>query len=109
MESLNIVFTGQKQVETRTEPVGELGPNEVLVQSRKTLISTGTEGICFARLFESGTHWESWVKYPFSPGYCQIGHVVAIGSEVTDFNEGERVAARSPHRQYNRVPANRLH
>ncbi len=109
MQSLNIVFTGQKQVETRTEPVGDLAPNEVLVQSHKSLISTGTEGICFARLFETGTHWDSWVKYPFSPGYLQIGHVVAVGSEVPDFHEGERVAARSFHRQYNRVPSLRLH
>lgn len=109
MQSLNIVFTGQNQVETRTEPVRDPAPDEVLVRSSRTLISTGTEGICFARLFEPGTHWDNWVKYPFSPGYCQIGRVVAIGRDVTDFREGERVAARSPHRQYNLVSPTRLH
>ncbi len=109
MQSLNIVFTGQNQVETCVEPVRDPAPNEVLVQSHKTLISTGTEGICLGRMFESGTHWAAWVQYPFSPGYCQIGHVVAVGSEVTDFQEGQRVAARSHHRQYNLVPLMRLH
>jgi 2-desacetyl-2-hydroxyethyl bacteriochlorophyllide A dehydrogenase len=109
MQSLNIFFIGKNQVETRSEPVRALAPNEVLVASHKTLISTGTEGICLGRLFESGTHWDAWVKYPFSPGYCQIGHVVAVGKDVTDFQEGQRVAARSPHRQFNIVPAARLY
>ncbi len=109
MHSLNIVFTGEKQAETRTEPVRDPGPNEVLVRSHKTLISTGTEGICFARLFEAGTHWENWVKYPFSPGYCLIGKVEAVGGGVTDFAVGDRVASRSPHRQYNVVSTARLH
>jgi 2-desacetyl-2-hydroxyethyl bacteriochlorophyllide A dehydrogenase len=109
MESLNILFTGQNEVEVRSETVREIGPEEVLVRSHKSLISTGTEGICLGRLFESGTHWDSWVKYPFYTGYSVIGHVMAVGSNVTDFREGERVAARSHHRQYNLVPTNRLH
>lgn len=109
MQSQNIVFTGQNQVEVRSEAVRDPAPNEVLVQSHKTLISTGTEGICFGRLFESGTHWHDWVQYPFSPGYCAIGHVVAVGSEVTGFQEGQRVASRSPHRLYNLVASQGLH
>lgn len=109
VNSLNIVFTGEKQVETRVEPVPEPGPNEALVRSHKTLISTGTEGICFARLFEPGTHWFDWVKYPFSPGYCLMGEVVATGGDVADFRVGDRVAARSPHRQFNLVSTARLH
>lgn len=109
MQSLNIVFTGRMQVETRVEPVRDLAPNEVLVQSHKSLISTGTEGICFARLFESGSHWEGWVKYPFYPGYCQVGRIVAVGSDVTDFHEGDRVATRTGHRQYNILSSVHLH
>jgi len=109
MESLNIIFMGQNQVEVCAEAVREPGPDEVLVRSHRSLISTGTEGICLGRLFEGGTHWDNWVKYPFYTGYSVIGHVVAVGDNVTDFHEGERVAARSPHRQYNAVPVLRLH
>ena len=100
MQSLNICFTGKDQVEVRQEPVREPGPDEVLIAARKTLISTGTEGICLGRLFEPGTHWEDWVKYPFYPGYSLVGRVAAVGPEVTTVREGDRIAARLGHRQY---------
>jgi 2-desacetyl-2-hydroxyethyl bacteriochlorophyllide A dehydrogenase len=100
MESLNIVFTGPSQVELRYEPVREPGPGEVLVENRSTLISTGTESICFRRNFAPGTYWESWVKYPFYPGYGSAGRVLAVGEGVTAFAPGDRIASRAQHRQY---------
>jgi hypothetical protein len=56
VQSLSIVFTGVNQVELATAAVPEPGPEEVLVQARRSLISTGTEGIVLARLFDPGTH-----------------------------------------------------
>src|SRR5579872_6590458 len=109
LESLNIYFTGADEVTVRRDPVPELGPNDVLVQARKTLISTGTEGICLGRLFEPGTGWDNWVKYPFSPGYSMMGEVVAVGTEVKGWLGRERVAVRAPHRQYTVMSANRLY
>lgn len=46
MLSRNIVFTGKDQVEFVKEPVRDPGSGEVMLKARKTLISTGTEGIC---------------------------------------------------------------
>lgn len=100
MESLNIVFTGKDQVEVRQETVAPLKPDEVLIQTHCSLISTGTEGICLGRKFEPGTHWDAWVKYPFYTGYSSVGTIVDAGSEIKDFKVGQRVAARSQHRQY---------
>lgn len=100
MESLNIYFTGVNQVELRKEPVRDPAAGEVVIRANKTLISTGTEGICLGRLFEPGSHWDQWVKYPFSPGYSMAGEIVAVGEGVTGFQVGDRVASRSPHRQY---------
>jgi 2-desacetyl-2-hydroxyethyl bacteriochlorophyllide A dehydrogenase len=60
-------------------------------------MSTGTEGIVFNRLFEPGTHWDNWVKYPFYPGYCMIGEVIELGAGVGSLKVGDRVALRYGH------------
>jgi 2-desacetyl-2-hydroxyethyl bacteriochlorophyllide A dehydrogenase len=109
MQSRNIVFVAENHVEVREEPVPEPGPDEALVQTHKTLISTGTEGIALGRLFESGTHWDNWVKFPFAPGYSLAGRVRAVGSQVTDVRPGERVAIRAKHREYVVAKAGSLH
>lgn len=100
MESLDVLFTGQDQVEVRREPVATLAPGEVLVRASKTLISTGTEGIVLSRLFETGGHYDRWVTYPFHPGYSMVGRVAAVGDAVTGCGQGDRVAVRKPHHQY---------
>jgi 2-desacetyl-2-hydroxyethyl bacteriochlorophyllide A dehydrogenase len=98
--SRNVVFTGADEVEVREEPVPELGPRQLLVASSRTLISLGTELICLQRNFDPGTHWDRWVKYPFYPGYCNVGRVVGVGEEVRAFRPGDRVATRGAHRQF---------
>ncbi|GCE08591.1 zinc-dependent alcohol dehydrogenase [Dictyobacter aurantiacus] len=105
MQSQNIVFTGKNQVEVYDEDVPELGPDEFLLQATKSLISTGTEGICLGRLFDPGTHWDQWVKYPFHTGYSLVGRVAAVGRDVRRVREGDRVAIRQSHSQYKVVPA----
>jgi len=100
MDSLDVVFTGPRQVEVLRQPVPEVGPDQVLVHASRSLISTGTEGIIYGRLFAPDTHWDRWVKYPFRPGYSLVGQVVAVGPEVQGWRGLERVALRSPHGQY---------
>jgi len=56
--------------------------------------------ICFGRLFDPGTHWDGWVKYPFATGYSLVGRVLAVGSLVKDFKDGDRVAVRASHQRY---------
>jgi 2-desacetyl-2-hydroxyethyl bacteriochlorophyllide A dehydrogenase len=87
----------KEKVELHDEPMPRPGPRQLLVQLTRTLISTGTEGIVFTRNFGPGTHWDSWVKYPFFPGYLSAGRVVEVGSDVTGWNIGDRVASRSNH------------
>lgn len=103
MESLNVIFTGKDQVETRRESIAAPKPDEVLVEASASLISTGTEGIVLGRRFEAGTHWDNWVKYPFYPGYCLAGRVVEVGDEVEKWKAGDRIAVRASHSQFNVV------
>ncbi len=60
-------------------------------------MSTGTENIVFNRLFDAGTHWDNWVKYPFYPGYSSVGVVEKTGAGVKHLRAGQRVAFRAPH------------
>lgn len=105
MESLNVFFTGEGQVELRRQPVCPPGPGQALIRTRRTLISTGTELISLHRRFEAASHWDRWVQYPFSPGYSNAGVVQEVGEGVETLQPGDRVATRSPHRQYVTVNA----
>lgn len=99
MKSLKIFFSGKNEVGVRREDVAPPGEGEFWVRTRKSLISTGTEGICLGRNFEPGTHWDNWVKYPFYPGYLSAGEVLEVGAGVTAFRPGDRVAIRGRHQQ----------
>ncbi len=85
-------------------PVAEPGAGQLLVQAARTLISTGTELTCLSGRYEPGSHWDGWVKYPFQPGYCMAGAVVARGEGATRFLVGDRVATRGPHQGLAVVP-----
>ncbi len=105
MQSLAITFTGPEAVELRRTPVADPGPGEVLVRTIKTLISTGTECICYAHLIEPGTNWERMVQYPFAAGYSHAGVVEAVGDGVSAPVIGDRVASFHNHRQFACGPA----
>jgi NADPH:quinone reductase-like Zn-dependent oxidoreductase len=82
LKNPTITFTGQNRVEVRDEPVPSPGPNRVVVEAARSLVSTGTEMICLQRNFAPSTHWDNWVKYPFYPGYSMAGRVVEAGEGV---------------------------
>lgn len=74
-----------------------------------SLMSTGTENIVFNRLFDPGTHWDEWVKYPFTPGYTAVAHIAAIGDNVTTLKVGDRVAVRINHQSHGIISAASCH
>lgn len=100
LKSLTIVFTEREQVAVREEPVGPVGPDEVLCRARKSLISTGTETLCLRGVFDVDTLWADWVRYPFLPGYSMAAEIVKTGENVTGWKPGDRVYVGESHRQY---------
>jgi 2-desacetyl-2-hydroxyethyl bacteriochlorophyllide A dehydrogenase len=100
-----LVFPGERQVLCEDTTLPAPGPGEVLIAQRWSLMSTGTEGIVFGRRFDPGTGWDSWVKYPFYPGYAAVGVVAACGPGVVGIAVGDRVASRSPHASHAVCPA----
>lgn len=93
-----IYFLDKGVVAIRELELPETVPaDSVRIRATNSLISTGTEGICLHRLFAPGTHWDGWVKYPFGTGYSLVGEVESVGSDVSGYQIGQRVAARSNH------------
>lgn len=43
---------------------------------------------------------------PLPLGYCNVGRVIAVGSGVTEFQVGDRVASNGPHAEIVSVPKN---
>ena len=77
MQSTNIVLTGKQQVELKNVAAPSVPDDGILVRTQLSLISTGTESICYRGEMDEGSHWDGWVKYPFNLGYSNVGRVEA--------------------------------
>ncbi len=100
-----ITFTAERTVEVVETDVPTPGPREVLIRTRRSLISAGTEGASF-----TGPQWTrpdgtTVPEYPVTVGYSNAGEVVAIGAEVTDFAPGDRVCSAAGHQLLTTRPA----
>ena len=76
--------------------VPEIKPNEVLVKSIRSLISPGSELNRVRRL--PGDADKKWPNYDL--GYATCGEVIEVGSDVTKFKVGDRVAILPHHQQF---------
>ncbi len=67
-------------------PVPEIGPNDVLIKVSKTAIC-GTDLHIYL--------WDDWAQQTIpvglTIGHEYVGHIAKMGSEVTEFKEGDRV------------------
>lgn len=94
-----IQFAGPQQVQVVTQPAEfPLGPNDLMLQTQYSLVSTGTE---LAKLTGAQE-----VAYPFDPGNRATGKVLALGSAVTGVEIGDTVFSYIPHWSHSR--SNRL-
>ena len=97
---MNIVLTGKQKVELHEEKIGPLPKDGLLVKTRKSLISSGTESICFNSDMDEGSHWAGWVKYPFYLGYSNVGEILETSQQLDNYNAGDRVFSSANHRQF---------
>jgi len=105
-QSQRIVFRGKQEVEIESFDLPKPDPAQVRIRCQCSLMSTGTENIVFNRLFDKGTHWDNWAKYPFYPGYAACGMIEEIGSEVQNLQVGDCVVYRSGHSSHTVTNAN---
>ncbi len=103
MKSEQLVFTAVGRCESEAVEVDEnIRSTEVLIRNQLGLISPGTELAIFTgehRGFEMPDHW---AKYPWWPGYCNVGEIVAVGRGVFGLEVGDRVVHESTHATFAR-------
>jgi 2-desacetyl-2-hydroxyethyl bacteriochlorophyllide A dehydrogenase len=84
-----IVFRGT-QAELVQATLPEIADDQILVRSRCSLISPGTERAALTRLWNDETFREN-------PGYALAGDVMEIGRQAGGFALGDRVLLLHPH------------
>jgi 2-desacetyl-2-hydroxyethyl bacteriochlorophyllide A dehydrogenase len=94
-----VLFTAPGQVTLAERPIPTPGPGELLIRTRVSLISPGTERAFFLGLPNTTQ------TYPQRSGYSNIGEVAAVGDGVDAFRVGDRVASAGNHATYVTVPA----
>lgn len=98
-----LLFVQAGQAALEPAPIPTPGPTQVLIRTRVSLISPGTERAFFLGLPNTTDN------YPQPAGYCNVGEVVTCGSEVSNWQPGERVATNGHHAAYVLVDAARCH
>ena len=114
-------------------PVPLCNSRSVLIQTSHTLVSLGTEKMLvdfgkgsflqkakqqpdkvkevIAKVKTDGLSptiaaVKNKLEQPIPLGYCNVGTVIEVGRDVTEFKVGDRVASNGPHAEYVSVPKN---
>ena len=128
IQNLNDGYTSLGEV-----PLPICNSRSVLIRTANTLVSLGTEKMLVdfgkASLLQKVKRQPDKVKevlakvktdgfaptfaavknkleQPIPLGYCNVGTVVEVGCDVTEFKVGDRVASNGPHAEYVSVPKN---
>ena len=100
VKSLRVVIPKPNSVILEEVEVPEPRGKEVLIRTQFCLISSGTELTAFTGSFPERSRWSEYVKYPFYPGYSNVGIVEKVGEKVENIREGDIVASQAPHSEY---------
>lgn len=107
MKIRQVVVTGKNQVELQNLELNEndLGAEEILVETERTVISAGTELANYIAADPSVYTRGAWNAYPWKSGYGNVGIVRAAGEKVSRAKIGQRVFNFGPHASHHRYNA----
>jgi 2-desacetyl-2-hydroxyethyl bacteriochlorophyllide A dehydrogenase len=100
-----VVFPAPRRVAIEDRPLPPPGEGELLIRTRCTLVSIGTELTLLTADFPPGSAWASLAHYPIAVGYNNIGDVVDVGPGVDSSWIGQRVATYGNHARFAIRPA----
>ena len=110
MKIREVVVTEQNQVELQANEFDAAiqSPNELLIDTEYTFISSGTELANYTgrepKVFQKG----AWCAYPWRSGYANVGIVRDVGANVTRAKPGDRVFTYGRHASIIRYSQDRL-
>lgn len=97
-------FVAPGQIAVHEGPAPQPAADQVLVQTRFSAISPGTEMLVYRGQWPQGVTVDATLEalagtfaYPLAYGYCTVGRVIAAGPAVTGDWLGRRVFAFHPH------------
>ena len=100
-----------RTVEVAESPLPPLARDDILIRTRYSAISAGTESLIYRGRFPQDLEQDSTIAslrgtfdYPFAYGYSLVGEVLEVGAEVDPAWRGRQVFAFHPHRNYAVVP-----
>ena len=107
MNRRSLYFVAPKQLEVREEPCPSPNADQVLVETRLSAISPGTERLVYRGQFPEGMAVDTTIgslsgsfSYPLKYGYAAVGQVLAAGRSVDTAWEGQWVFAFHPHESH---------
>lgn len=108
-----LFFTAPRQVELREELLPAIAPDQVLVETIFSAISTGTEMLVYRGQFprdlvETHDPVSSALHYPLAFGYAAVGRVVEIGKQVNKDWLDKLVFSFQPHTSHFSAKINTL-
>ena len=84
-----VIFKRPKEVEIKDIRLAEVDDATIVVRTKYSGISTGTE----MAVYRGEANWEG-VWYPCVPGYEEVGEVVYVGKNALKSNKGEEFKVR---------------
>lgn len=85
MKTKSVIFTQPKVIELQERELAPVSCDMVLVKNEFTVVSGGTERAYLLGLDNTSK------RFPMTIGYCGIGTVMEVGSNVADLLPGDRV------------------
>lgn len=107
MRRQSLYFTAPGKVEIREEPCPEPSSGELLIQTKVSAISPGTEMLVYNNQIPDSMHLDSSIselnhefRYPLKYGYANVGSVMQVGKNVNEFQVGDIVFSFHPHESH---------
>jgi 2-desacetyl-2-hydroxyethyl bacteriochlorophyllide A dehydrogenase len=95
-----VVFPQAKKATLENREIPRPKAGEVLLKTKCTMISIGTEMTAYSGEYPKGSSWEKHFSYPFFPGYNNIGIVEETGEGVDSSLIGKTFATWGSHAAY---------
>ncbi|MDJ0722866.1 MAG: zinc-binding alcohol dehydrogenase [Desulfobacterales bacterium] len=116
MNNRCLFYTAPLKCAVREESLSDVGPEQLLVETRCSAISAGTEMLVFTGRIPAGLPVDATIPsyagqrfaYPLAYGYSSVGKVVAAGAQISSGWVGQRVFAFRPHQSHYLARADEL-